>query len=126
MGARSSETESDGDYDFATDSASEYWADVVDEEELDLDLELESESEFGQISDEEVDEEELVQSTLFAVEWSSAIDHIRKLAKYDQERIVCSVLDQVEKDTLDYNPDSQDDLEERVVGDKSEEDEVVV
>ena len=97
--ARSSETESDGDYDFATDSASEYWADVVDEEELDLDLELESESEFGQISDEEVDEEELVQSTLFAVEWSSAIDHIRKLAKYDQERIVCSVLDQMDQDT---------------------------
>merc|ERR1719249_596236 len=91
--------ESDGDYDFATDSASEYWADVVDEEELDLDLKLESESEFGQISDEEVDEEELVQSTLFAVEWSSAIDHIRKLAKYDQERIVCSVLDQMDQDT---------------------------
>merc|ERR1719228_1490137 len=90
-----SETESDGDYDAEEDSASVYWADIVDEEELDL--ESESESEVSE-SDEE-DEEQLVQSALFAAEWISAIDHIRKLAKYDQERIVSSVLDQMEQDT---------------------------
>merc|ERR1719228_1371299 len=89
-----SETESDGDYDAEEDSASVYWADIVDEEELDLESESESESEVSE-SDEE-DEEQWVQSALFAAEWISAIDHIRKLAKYDQERIVSSVLDQME------------------------------
>jgi len=92
---------SDGEYILEEDSASEYWADIVDEEELDLESESESVSlSRGQMeSDEEEDEEELVQSALFAAEWCSAMDHIRKLAKYDQERIVCSVLDQMERDT---------------------------
>merc|ERR1719356_1473896 len=103
---------SDGEYILEEDSASEYWADIVDEEELDLESESESVSlSRGQMeSDEEEDEEELVQSALFAAEWCSAMDHIRKLAKYDQERIVCSVLDQMERDTEE--PAALEEMEE--------------
>merc|ERR1719229_2166590 len=84
-----SESEMEGDYEVDEDGAEEYWNDVLDDE--DLELWVDSVEEFDGLSTE--DEEELINSALFASEWCSAIEHVQSLAQADGQRLLSSVVD---------------------------------
>merc|ERR1719229_1290775 len=83
-----SESEMEGDYEVDEDGAEEYWNDVLDDE--DLELWVDSVEEFDGLSTE--DEEELINSALFASEWCSAIEHVQSLAQFDGQRMLSSVV----------------------------------
>merc|ERR1719251_808422 len=114
-----SASEMDGLYEVDEDGAEEYWNDVLDEE--DLELWVDSVEEFDGLSTE--DEEELINSALFASEWCSAIEHVQSLAQFDGQQMLSSVVNSLNEteDPLVVN-DALESLKDAVLEYDSEDD----